>query len=60
MGGEFYLVAGQYDMVVVSECPDDETAARVMLAIGSAGNVRTETLRAFTEDEYRKIIAGLP
>ena len=57
---EFYLVTGQYDMVVVAEFPDDETQAKVILATGSLGNVRTETLRAFTEDEYRKIIADLP
>jgi len=57
---EFYLVMGQYDMVVVSEGPNDETAAKLALAIGSQGAISTETLRAFTEDEYRKIIAELP
>ena len=57
---EFYLVMGQYDMVVVSEGPDDETAAKLALAISSQGAISTETLRAFTEDEYRKIIAELP
>ena len=57
---EFYLVMGRYDMVVVGEAPDDEAAAKLALAIGSGGAVRTETLRAFTEDEYRKIIAALP
>ena len=57
---EFYLVTGQYDAVVVSEAPDDETIAKLALATGSLGNVRTETLRAFTEDEYRQIIAALP
>jgi len=57
---EFYLVTGRYDAVVVSEAPDDETVAKLALAIGSAGAVRTETLRAFPEAEYRKIIAGLP
>ena len=63
MGAElkqFYLTLGRYDAVVIAEAPDDETAAKVALAIGSAGNVRTETLRAFTEDEYKKIIAALP
>ena len=63
MGGElkeFYLVMGQYDAVVIGEMPDDETVAKLSLAIGSKGNLRTETLRAFTEDEYRKIIAALP
>lgn len=57
---EFYLTMGQYDMVVVGEAPDDETAARMNLKLGSTGAVRTETLRAFTEDEYRKIIAAVP
>jgi len=57
---EFYSVMGRYDTVVIAEAPNDETIAKVMLAIGSRGNVRTETLRAFTEKEYRKIIAGLP
>ena len=63
MGAElkqFYLVTGQYDMVVISEAPDDETVAKVALMIGSAGAIRTETLRAFTEQEYKNIIAALP
>ena len=57
---EFYLVMGEYDAVVVAEAPDDETVAKLVLTIGSTGAVRTKTLRAFTEDEYRKIIAALP
>jgi uncharacterized protein with GYD domain len=56
----FYLTMGRYDVVAISEAPDDEAAAKVALAIGSAGNVTTETLRAFTEDEYRSIVAALP
>lgn len=63
MGAElkqWYLVSGQYDAVVIGEAPDDETAMKLALLIGSQGNVRTETLRAFTEDEYRKIIGSLP
>lgn len=63
MGAElkqFYSVTGRYDAVVISEAPNDETVAKLALAIGSAGNVRTETLRAYTEEEYRKIIAALP
>jgi uncharacterized protein with GYD domain len=62
MGAElkqFYLVTGQYDIVVISEAPDDETVSKVAITIGSAGSIRTETLRAFTEDEYRNIIASL-
>jgi uncharacterized protein with GYD domain len=57
---QWYLVMGQYDAVVVGEAPDDETVAKLALAIGSQGSIRTETLRAFTEDEYRKLIAALP
>jgi len=62
-GGElkaFYLVTGQYDAVAISELPNDEAVARLALGNSSMGNVRTETLRAFSEDEYRKIIAALP
>ena len=57
---QFYMVMGRYDLVVVSEAPDDETASKVALTLGAAGAIRTETLRAFNEDEYRKIIAALP
>ena len=63
LGGElkaFYLVMGQYDAVVISEAPDDETIARIYLAAGALGAIRSETLRAFTETEYQKIIATLP
>ena len=56
----FYLTMGRYDIVAISEAPDDAAAAKTALAIGSAGNVSTETLRAFTEDEYRDIVAALP
>jgi uncharacterized protein with GYD domain len=55
----FYLTMGRYDIVTVSEAPDDLAAAKVALAVGSAGNVSTETLRAFSEDEYREIVASL-
>jgi len=63
MGAElkqWYLVMGRYDAVVIAEAPNDETVAKLALAVGSQGAIHTETLRAFTEDEYRKIIAALP
>jgi uncharacterized protein with GYD domain len=56
---EFYMVTGRYDMVIISEAPDDAALAKAMLSIASRGAVQTETLRAFTEDEYRKIIGSL-
>jgi uncharacterized protein with GYD domain len=57
---QIYLVMGRYDVVVISEGPDDETAAKLALATAMQGNVQTETLRAFSEPEFRRIIAGLP
>ena len=57
---QWFLVMGQYDAVVVSEAPDDETIGKFLLATGSLGNVRTQTFRAFTEDEFRKLVASLP
>lgn len=62
-GGElkaFYLAFGEYDAIVISEAPNDETAAKLALSIGAQGNLRTSTTRVFTEAEYRKIVAGLP
>jgi len=62
-GGEvkaYYMVTGQYDMVIVAEAPNDDAIAKVALLTGSKGGTRSETVRAFTEDEYRKIIASLP
>jgi len=46
--------------VTIVEAPNDEVVARIAPGNASSGNVRSETLRAFTEDEYRKIIASLP
>ena len=57
---EWYLVMGQYDAVAISEAPDDETVAKLALLQGSKGSIRTETFRAFREDEYRKVIASIP
>ena len=57
---DFYLMTGKYDMVVIVEAQDDETIAKLALIIGSKGTSRTVTFRAFTEDEYRKIIDELP
>jgi uncharacterized protein with GYD domain len=56
----FYLTMGRYDLITISEASDEMAAAKVALAISSAGNVTTETLRAFTEDEYREIVNALP
>lgn len=62
LGGEFkafYLTFGQYDGVAIVEFPNDETAAEYALTIGKGGNAQTETLKAFTEDEFRDIAETL-
>ena len=56
---DFYMVTGQYDMVTILEAPDDTALAKGILSSTSQGSITTETCRAFTEDEYRRIIAGL-
>ena len=57
---EFYLTMGGYDMVIVADAPSDEVIAKFSLILGSLGSVRTTTLKAFPEAEYRKVIAALP
>ena len=57
---EFYLAMGQYDAVVITEAPDVESVTKFLLASASLGNIRTETLQVFNEDEYRKLVAALP
>ncbi|HKB24288.1 MAG TPA: GYD domain-containing protein [Methylomirabilota bacterium] len=63
LGGElkaFYLTMGAHDIVTVAEAPNDEAMAKFVLALAAGGNVRTLTMKAFTEAEYRKLIASLP
>jgi len=57
---EWLLTFGQYDALMIAEAPDDETIAKLTLTLCSLGNVGTETVRAFTEVEYRRLIEGLP
>ncbi len=57
---EFYLTMGRFDAISIGEAPNDEVYARTILALGAGGRIRTESLRAFTEDEFRSIVAGLP
>jgi len=62
LGGEIktvYMTQGSIDLVLVAEMPNNEKVAGFVLKLGSLGNVRTTTLKAYSEDEYRKIIGGL-
>ena len=55
----FYMLMGEYDMATLIEMPDDDAAAQVALRTGMSGNVRTQTMKAFTEEEFRTVIGGL-
>ena len=57
---QMYWTLGEYDQVCVFEAPDDETAASVLLVADLLGNIRTQTLRAFTASEMKKILAKVP
>jgi uncharacterized protein with GYD domain len=57
---EMYWTLGQYDQVCVFDAPDDETAASVLLAADLLGNIRTETLRAFTASDMEEILGKVP
>jgi uncharacterized protein with GYD domain len=57
---EMYWTLGRYDVVVVGEAPDDGSITRLTLGLGMLGNVKSETLRAFSAQEMDKILMGLP
>ena len=59
---EFYAIVemGQCDTMFILEAPDDETVSKAALDIFLKGSVHTNSLRAFTEDEYKKMIETLP
>ncbi len=53
---ELYWTMGEYDIATIVEAPDDERATAFALSVGALGNVRTQTLRAFTADEMSGIL----
>jgi len=55
-----YWTLGSYDVVSIIEAPDETSATAFALAIGAAGNVRTQTLRAFSKDEMNGILGKMP
>jgi uncharacterized protein with GYD domain len=56
---EFYWTLGSYDVVGIFDAPDDTSMTALGLAIGAQGNVRTQTLRAFSKDEMNGILRKL-
>jgi uncharacterized protein with GYD domain len=57
---QVYLTSGESDLVVMLETPNGDNVAKFALALGAQGNVRTRTARAWTMDEYEKLVAELP
>jgi len=50
---------GLYDIIIAAEAPDDETISAISMALSGLGNVKISTLRAFGEEEMRKILQKL-
>lgn len=62
-GGKFlawYLTMGRYDFLAITQAPSVTAAASVLLALGAQGNVRTETLHALDEEEFKRVVSGMP
>ena len=63
MGGKvlgFYATMGEYDYVSIGEAPNDDVAMTYLLVLGSGGNVKTTTLKAFTPEEFAELINKIP
>jgi uncharacterized protein with GYD domain len=61
LGGKLqvYYTLGEYDLVGILEMPDDDTVMQFVLWVGSLGNIRTKTMRAWTEAEAARVVAKL-
>lgn len=57
---QIHWTMGRYDVVVVLEAPDDEAVSRLMLGLSALGNMRSETLRAYSAQEMAQILKGIP
>ncbi len=56
----FWWALGQYDFIALVEVPDTETGVRLALATGMQGNLQTESLQIFSEEEMERIVKALP
>lgn len=61
MGGSIWIwyTMGKFDLVAISDFPDDETAQKFLYMLGSQGNVRTQTMKAWNDEEAAKLIGQL-
>ncbi len=56
---EMFWCLGQYDLIAIVDAPDEETATALTLSVASLGNIRTQSLRAFSSDEMNRILAKM-
>ena len=57
---EIYWTLGAFDAVITADAPDEETLTAFTLSVGSLGNIRTQTMRAFSADEMNRILEKVP
>jgi len=57
---EVYLTSGENDILIILDAPDGDNVAKLALALGSQGNVRTRMARAWPQSEFQKLISELP
>ena len=63
LGGELkqaFVTSGEHDALIIAEAPDGDVMAKFAMALASQGNVRTNTVRAWTEGELQQIVSALP
>ena len=57
---DFYVTMGEYDYVAIAEFPSDEVTMSYLMTLGTGGDVRTTSLKAFTLEEFQKMVEKLP
>jgi uncharacterized protein with GYD domain len=57
---DIYWTLGQYDALAIAEAPDAESIMAWALGIGSLGNIRTQTMRAFSAEEMSRVLPKIP
>lgn len=55
---QFYMTMGKYDFMLLVEIPTDEDIAAILLCLGSMGNIRTTSMKAWTEEETTKLLTA--
>lgn len=56
---QVHMTMGRYDLIMLLEAPSDDVVARALLSLAALGNVQTETLKAWNEDDYRRITGSV-